>query len=268
MIQTNKIQTIQTNTFEKHIVSSLKTIKQQLNNHYHQQQHHQQQHHPSFFHWRPTTTNNHPIHHHHHQQQHSLRYPLPPLFDINSNKFFNGVNRFNMQKATTQKHHERQVHTKTTLASSTSNTNTSDDEKSESITPPHTTTPPLSSAAATTITPPPIKPTTEDQIIKMSLLSDKAIIEHIKRGNIIIKPFVMDYLSTSRSVCSWWMSFCSCSIISDVIGCVLSYDVTLGPYYYREVLIKHLVQCWVHAFLWFHSINNKIDCTRSRNGSL
>lgn len=44
-----------------------------------------------------------------------------------------------------------------------------------------------------------------------SLLSDKAILEHLRMGNIVIEPFNIDNLSTS------------------------SYDVTLGRYYYREV---------------------------------
>lgn len=43
-----------------------------------------------------------------------------------------------------------------------------------------------------------------------SLLSDKAILRHIENKTIIIEPFNNDHLSTS------------------------SYDVTLGPYYYRE----------------------------------
>ena len=43
-----------------------------------------------------------------------------------------------------------------------------------------------------------------------SLLSDKAILEHIQKGTVLIEPFVMENLSTS------------------------SYDVTLGRYYFRE----------------------------------
>ncbi|KAF2074132.1 hypothetical protein CYY_004574 [Polysphondylium violaceum] len=44
-----------------------------------------------------------------------------------------------------------------------------------------------------------------------SLLSDKAILRHIEKKTIVISPFFRQNLSTS------------------------SYDVTLGPYYYREV---------------------------------
>eukprot|EP01132_Coremiostelium_polycephalum_P006189 gene6189-7706_t len=43
-----------------------------------------------------------------------------------------------------------------------------------------------------------------------SLLSDKAILRHMEKGTILISPFDRDNLSTS------------------------SYDVTLGPYYFRE----------------------------------
>lgn len=43
-----------------------------------------------------------------------------------------------------------------------------------------------------------------------SLLSDKAILQHIERGSILIDPFIPENLSTS------------------------SYDVTLGRYYFRE----------------------------------
>ncbi|KAM9972125.1 hypothetical protein ACTFIW_003478 [Dictyostelium discoideum] len=45
---------------------------------------------------------------------------------------------------------------------------------------------------------------------EFSLLSDKAILRHMEIGTVVITPFVRDNLSTS------------------------SYDVTLGPYYYRE----------------------------------
>jgi len=48
------------------------------------------------------------------------------------------------------------------------------------------------------------------EIIERSLLSDKAILRHREQGTIIIEPFCRENLSTS------------------------SYDVTLGPYYYRE----------------------------------
>jgi len=47
--------------------------------------------------------------------------------------------------------------------------------------------------------------------LKKSLLSDKAILEHMKKGTIIIEPFCRENLSTS------------------------SYDVTLGNYYFREL---------------------------------
>lgn len=43
-----------------------------------------------------------------------------------------------------------------------------------------------------------------------SLLSDKAILRHMEAGTVVIQPFDMGNLSTS------------------------SYDVTLGPYYFRE----------------------------------
>jgi hypothetical protein len=43
-----------------------------------------------------------------------------------------------------------------------------------------------------------------------SLLSDKAILDHLRKGSVLIEPFVMENLSTS------------------------SYDVTLGRYYFRE----------------------------------
>jgi hypothetical protein len=46
--------------------------------------------------------------------------------------------------------------------------------------------------------------------VEHSLLSDKAILKHIQRGTIVIEPFARECLSTS------------------------SYDVTLGPYFYRE----------------------------------
>ncbi|EGC39155.1 hypothetical protein DICPUDRAFT_148089 [Dictyostelium purpureum] len=46
--------------------------------------------------------------------------------------------------------------------------------------------------------------------IEKSLLSDKAILKHIDKGTIVISPFQREFLSTS------------------------SYDVTLGPYYFRE----------------------------------
>ncbi|KAK5576333.1 hypothetical protein RB653_007474 [Dictyostelium firmibasis] len=45
---------------------------------------------------------------------------------------------------------------------------------------------------------------------EFSLLSDKAILRHMGNGTVIISPFIRENLSTS------------------------SYDVTLGPYYYRE----------------------------------
>ncbi|EFA76884.1 dCTP deaminase [Heterostelium album PN500] len=43
-----------------------------------------------------------------------------------------------------------------------------------------------------------------------SLLSDKAILKHMEKGTVVISPFIRENLSTS------------------------SYDVTLGPYFYRE----------------------------------
>lgn len=43
-----------------------------------------------------------------------------------------------------------------------------------------------------------------------SLLSDKAILRHMEKGTVVIEPFVRGNLSTS------------------------SYDVTLGPYYFKE----------------------------------
>lgn len=45
---------------------------------------------------------------------------------------------------------------------------------------------------------------------KQSLLSDRAILRHIDEGSIVIEPFSRANLSTS------------------------SYDVTLGPFYFRE----------------------------------
>ena len=45
---------------------------------------------------------------------------------------------------------------------------------------------------------------------KFSLLSDKGIVRNMELGNVIIEPFVRENLSTS------------------------SYDVTLGPNYFRE----------------------------------
>ncbi|GAM24181.1 hypothetical protein SAMD00019534_073560, partial [Acytostelium subglobosum LB1] len=48
--------------------------------------------------------------------------------------------------------------------------------------------------------------------MERSLLSDKAILSHMQKGTITISPFIRENLSTS------------------------SYDVTLGPYYYRETL--------------------------------
>jgi len=48
------------------------------------------------------------------------------------------------------------------------------------------------------------------KIVERSLLSDKALLRHMEQGTVIIEPFHLDNLSTS------------------------SYDVTLGPYYYRE----------------------------------
>ena len=50
----------------------------------------------------------------------------------------------------------------------------------------------------------------EQRAVAMSLLSDKGIVRNMKLGNIVIEPFIRENLSTS------------------------SYDVTLGPYYYRE----------------------------------
>jgi hypothetical protein len=52
----------------------------------------------------------------------------------------------------------------------------------------------------------------EENIIQRSLLSDKAIMRHMKLGTVIIEPFEPSNLSTS------------------------SYDVTLGQYYFREQL--------------------------------
>eukprot|EP01083_Nonionella_stella_P283832 966136_1 len=49
-----------------------------------------------------------------------------------------------------------------------------------------------------------------DEVEKMSLLSDKAILAHMEKGSVVIKPFKDENLSTS------------------------SYDVTLGQYFYRE----------------------------------
>ena len=46
--------------------------------------------------------------------------------------------------------------------------------------------------------------------LRHSLLSDRAILAHLMRGSIVIQPFSLPHLSTS------------------------SYDVTLGPNYYRE----------------------------------
>ena len=43
-----------------------------------------------------------------------------------------------------------------------------------------------------------------------SLLSDKAILRHIEKGTVVIEPFRRENLSTS------------------------SYDVTLGPYFFKE----------------------------------
>jgi dCTP deaminase len=50
----------------------------------------------------------------------------------------------------------------------------------------------------------------EEKKLQYSLLSDKAILEHMEKGTVVITPFARDNLSTS------------------------SYDVTLGPYYFRE----------------------------------
>ncbi|KYQ93980.1 dCTP deaminase [Tieghemostelium lacteum] len=50
----------------------------------------------------------------------------------------------------------------------------------------------------------------EQTITNQSLLSDKAILEFVKSGKIVISPFIRDNLNTS------------------------SFDVTLGPYYFRE----------------------------------
>jgi hypothetical protein len=50
----------------------------------------------------------------------------------------------------------------------------------------------------------------EQSVPSHSLLSDKAILDHLHKGNVLIEPFVMDNLSTS------------------------SYDVTLGRYYFQE----------------------------------
>jgi len=49
-----------------------------------------------------------------------------------------------------------------------------------------------------------------DDSMKRSLLSDKAILEHMKRGSVVIFPFERENLSTT------------------------SFDVTLGRYYFRE----------------------------------
>jgi deoxycytidine triphosphate deaminase len=51
----------------------------------------------------------------------------------------------------------------------------------------------------------------QDIVLQQSLCSDKAILAHMTRGNIVISPFNFSNLSTS------------------------SYDVTLGAHYYREV---------------------------------
>jgi hypothetical protein len=50
----------------------------------------------------------------------------------------------------------------------------------------------------------------KENLEKFSLLSDKAILRHIKEGSVVIHPFDQRNLSTS------------------------SFDVTLGPFYYRE----------------------------------
>lgn len=49
-----------------------------------------------------------------------------------------------------------------------------------------------------------------EEVPPKSLLSDKAIMKHIAAGSVVIQPFDMANLSTS------------------------SYDVTLGPYYFKE----------------------------------
>jgi dCTP deaminase len=51
---------------------------------------------------------------------------------------------------------------------------------------------------------------------RLSLLSDKAILHAMESGKVFISPFKQDNLSTS------------------------SYDVTLGPFYFREVKIECL----------------------------
>jgi hypothetical protein len=38
----------------------------------------------------------------------------------------------------------------------------------------------------------------EETVLSKSLLSDVAILEHMKRGTVVIKPFSMDNLSTTR----------------------------------------------------------------------
>lgn len=49
-----------------------------------------------------------------------------------------------------------------------------------------------------------------EKVIEHSLLSDKALLKHMERGTVVIEPFRRENLSTS------------------------SYDVTLGPFFYRE----------------------------------
>lgn len=49
-----------------------------------------------------------------------------------------------------------------------------------------------------------------DEKTQHSLMSDKAILRALKEDTIVIEPFIHDHLSTT------------------------SYDVTLGPYFYRE----------------------------------
>ena len=46
--------------------------------------------------------------------------------------------------------------------------------------------------------------------VPSGVLSDKALLRHIEQGTVVVEPFVRENLSTS------------------------SYDVTLGPFFFRE----------------------------------